>query len=150
MRNFVAIAQVAFLGFDHLDTRVPDIAAVEPFYDLLMPLLGLTHKRYALVNGDDWQEDPAGRHNTIGYIEENAAGRAPHFINFVEDKNMKPVMTRIAFRVAPSTDYDHWMRELDAIGARNVERCADMDAYPAIFFEDPCGTKLELCGRRAG
>lgn len=138
---------MTFLGFDHIDARVPDVSAVEPFYDQLMPLLGLTRKRVAFVNGDDWQEDPPDAHNTIGYIEERADGPS-HFINFVEDSHMNPVLTRIAFRVAASADFDQWVRELEAMGAHNVEKCADMDAYPAVFFEDPCGTKLELCGRK--
>ena len=54
--------------------------------------------------------------------------------------------TRIAFRV----EYKR-MNELIAllgkIGAINVELSETMETYPAVFFEDPAGTKLELIGR---
>jgi len=46
-----------FLGFDHIDTRVRSIQSVEPFYDRLLPALGLTEKRHAFVDdGGDWHD----------------------------------------------------------------------------------------------
>jgi hypothetical protein len=37
---------------------------------------------------------------------------------------------------------------LEDAGACNIEPSAEMSAYPAVFFEDPAGTKLELVARR--
>ena len=59
---------------------------------------------------------------------------------------MRPTLTRIAIRVLTAGELDRWFDALSSIGARNVERSASAD-YPAIFFEDPGGTKLELCAR---
>ena len=36
---------------------------------------------------------------------------------------------------------------LGRIGAVNIELSETMETYPAVFFEDPAGTKLELIGR---
>jgi hypothetical protein len=40
-----------------------------------------------------------------------------------------------------------WEPRLRELGAREIEFSEDMDTYPALFFEDPGGTKLELCAR---
>ena len=61
---------------------------------------------------------------------------------------MQPVKTRIAFRVASKEDLPQWTAFLESIGAVNIEPSAS-EEYPAIFFEDACGTKLELCARLA-
>jgi hypothetical protein len=39
-----------------------------------------------------------------------------------------------------------WDRVLREIGAREVE-LSDEASYPAIFFTDPLGTRLEVCAR---
>ena len=39
-------------------------------------------------------------------------------------------------------------RELASIGAVRIEPSADMESYPALFFEDNAGSRLELCARR--
>jgi catechol 2,3-dioxygenase-like lactoylglutathione lyase family enzyme len=58
---------------------------------------------------------------------------------------MTPVLTRIAFRVGSAAEVEAWAADLPAHGALNVERSEDMAGYPAVFFEDPAGTKLEIC-----
>lgn len=137
-----------FMGFDHVDTRVTSLAAVEPFYDELMPKLGLTNKRFAYVDErGDWHGASAERpYNTVEYIEEREDGAAGRFIGFIEDRAMHPVATRIAFRVDRAS-LTGWIGVLTALGARNVEPSADLEAYPAIFFEDAAGTRLEICAR---
>jgi catechol 2,3-dioxygenase-like lactoylglutathione lyase family enzyme len=139
----------AFLGFDHVDTRVASVAAVEAFYDELMPKLGMPRKRYAFVDaGGDWHTVEAGQtYNAIEYYENAAAGQTPRFIGFIEDTSMPAVKTRIAFRVASPGHLTALADFLRSIGASNVELSADMDQYPAVFFEDPAGTRLELCAR---
>lgn len=138
-----------FEGFDHIDCRVRSLAAVESFYDALMPELGLPHKRYSYVDdAGEWHEiSGAHAHNTVEYFERTQAGEAPFFFGLIERADHQPGLTRIAFRVG----FDR-MLELESllvpIGARNVERSEDLDEYPAVFFEDPQGTKLELVARR--
>lgn len=137
-----------FLGFDHIDARVRSIKSVEPFYDRLLPALGLTDKHLAFVDANgDWHDADAGNYNAAEYHEPAAASRASFFIGFIEDAAMQPVGTRIAFRIAP-TELDRWREELKAMGACNIEPSEDPVEYPALFFEDPGGTKLELVARK--
>lgn len=140
---------VMFSGIDHVDTRVADLAAAEPFYDKLMPYLGLSRKRHARVDDQgDWQTLAAGEpYNAVEYYEDGDSGNVPRFIGFIEDKGMAPPKTRIAFRIAERDRLPSLTALLSDIGAKNVELSADMESYPAIFFEDPAGTCLELCAR---
>jgi hypothetical protein len=138
-----------FVGFDHVDTRVRSLAAVEGFYDRLMPEIGLPEKDCHIVSpAGDWSRAKAGeKYNTIEYHERPADGRPAHFIGFVEDPSMTPVSTRIAFRIGPDSDLDHWIALLGRIGARNIEPSSSYEDWPAVFFEDPAGTKLEVVAR---
>jgi len=137
-----------FLGFDHVDTRVRSLKAVEAFYHRLMPALGLPRAHHAYVDKDGEWDDLRGRpYNVVEFYQE-VTGSAPFFIGIIEDPDMQPVKTRIAFRVASKEDLPQWGGFLESIGAVNVEPSAS-EEYPAIFFEDPCGTKLELCARLA-
>ncbi|MBV8601757.1 MAG: hypothetical protein JO359_09380, partial [Candidatus Eremiobacteraeota bacterium] len=80
-----------FYGFDHVDTRVRSLAAVEPFYDLLMPRLGLVRKRYANVDGDEWSDaEPGGAYNAVEFYQERTGEGAPFFIGLIEDRAMQP------------------------------------------------------------
>lgn len=138
----------SFLGFDHIDTRVRSIKAVEPFYDKLMPALGLPEKSYAHVDSQgEWDEPAADKpYNAVEYHESPKPGVVRHFIGFIEDPTMTPVLTRIAFRAQAPAELERWLVFLSSIGALCVERSAS-EKYPAIFFEDPVGTKLELVAR---
>lgn len=138
-----------FHGFDHIDTRVRSLKSVEPFYDKLMAQLGLPRKHRARVDEHgDWHDADAGKsYNAAEYHEEPVAGRAAFFIGFIEDPTTQPTRTRIAFRV-PQGELGHWSEFLNEIGARNIEPSADLEDYPAVFFEDPVGTKLEVVARR--
>ena len=139
-----------FAGFDHLDVRVLSLAAVEPFFDRLMPLLGLSRKSYALVAGDEWTDlAEGGKHNAVEYFEPRVAGRTARFIGFIEDPQQRASATRIAFAAAGPFDAASWIERLRGLGARAVEPSADLETYPAVFFEDPGGTKFEICARRA-
>lgn len=137
-----------FAGYDHVNCRVASLGAVESFYDALMPELGLPRKRYSYVDeAGDWHEASAEHtYNAIEFYEDAQPDRAPCFVGFIERSDHVAGLTRIAFRVDPGR-----MMELEPflqrVGARNVERSADVESYPAIFFEDPSGTKLELVAR---
>jgi catechol 2,3-dioxygenase-like lactoylglutathione lyase family enzyme len=136
----------AFFGFDHIDCRVRSLAAVEAFYDELMPEIGLPDKQYLYVDpAGEWHED-ADTNNAIGYYEEPYSGKRARFFNIVESPLHRNNETRIAFRVEHSR-LQELVVLLQRIGAENVDT-SDMDSgYPAVYFEDPAGTKLELLGR---
>jgi catechol 2,3-dioxygenase-like lactoylglutathione lyase family enzyme len=137
-----------FLGVDHIDVRVRSLLDAEPFYDRLLPPLGLVRKTHSVVDHDgSWADaEPGGPHNVAEYFEEGVEG-APRFLGVIEDSAMASSQTRIALRVASREALLEWAGRLHAIGAQNVEVSEDLEAYAAIFFEDPCGTRLELCAR---
>ncbi|MBC5811094.1 MAG: hypothetical protein GIW95_09650 [Candidatus Eremiobacteraeota bacterium] len=138
-----------FLGFDHIDTRVSSLAAVERFYDCLLPALGLAEKKHSHVDADgEWHNvDETHIPNAAEWFETAESGDTPVFMGVIEDPLMEPTATRIAFRIGSRAELEGWFERLGEFGAQKVERSADMEAYPAIFFEDPAGTKLELCTR---
>ncbi len=143
-----AAAMNDFGGFDHIDTRVRSLAAVESFYDALMPALGLGEKRYAFVDAaGDWHDGTAQGHNAVEYYEAARDAAVRHFIGFIEDPQHVAGKTRIAFRV-PRDRFDALEKLVAAHGAHDVERSEDMAQYPAIFFADPAGTPLEFVARR--
>jgi catechol-2,3-dioxygenase len=139
-----------FLGFDHIDLRVSSLGAVEKFYDALLPMLGLTRKKYSHVDANgEWHEPSDDKpYNAAEYYEDPKSGTAALFIGVIEAPATRPTASRIAFRVASRTALEGWERDLASLGAARIEPSADMEAYPAIFFEDPAGTCLELCARR--
>jgi len=141
----------AFLGFDHIDCRVRSIAAVEPFYDVFLSALGLERKSYAHVDaGGEWHKPGEDKPpNAVEYYEAAHPDRPSSFIGFIERPDHVHPLTRIAFRIEPSR-VDELRDVLRRAGARAVETSEDFDAYPAIFFEDPGGTKLEIVARRPG
>jgi catechol 2,3-dioxygenase-like lactoylglutathione lyase family enzyme len=140
-----------FLGFDHVDTRVRSLTAVEAFYDKLMPEIGLPEKDCHIVDvAGDWRRaGPGENYNTIEYHEKPSDQRPAHFIGFVEDPAMKPISTRVAFRIASVDELDHWISLLGRIGACNIEPSSSYEDWPAVFFEDPAGTKLEIVARES-
>ena len=141
--------QQQFLGFDHIDTRVRRLKDVEEFYQRLMPALGLPNAHYAYVDErGEWDYDLSAHPYNVVEFHQEVAGQAAFFIGFIEDPNMHAVNTRIAFRVASKEDLPRWHAFLESIGAVNIEPSLS-EGYPAIFFEDACGTKLEICARLA-
>ena len=139
----------AFHGFDHIDVRVKSLPAVESFYDALLAEIGLPRKRRSHVDADgEWQEaDDVRPYNVAEYYEEPAPGKVAFFIGIIEDQAMEPTKTRIAFRLQSRGALDRMKVRLHELGARRIEPSEDMEAYPAIFFEDAVGTKLEVCAR---
>jgi hypothetical protein len=109
----------------------------------------LTFKTQAHVDAaGDWHEPGPGKApNASEYYETPEPGNAAFFIGIIEDATMTATRTRIAFRVS-ATELAGWEQRLRDLGARNIERSADLEAYPAIFFEDPLGTRLEVCARK--
>jgi catechol 2,3-dioxygenase-like lactoylglutathione lyase family enzyme len=140
---------VKLRGLDHADIRVPSIAAIEAFYDAVLPALGLSRKTESHVDseGEWWPVDPARPRNVIEYHTPIEAGAPGWFVGFIEDPGMIATATRIAF----AADGEAGLQALETLvrgaGGRVVEWSSD-ENYPALFFEDPGGTRLEICARR--
>jgi catechol 2,3-dioxygenase-like lactoylglutathione lyase family enzyme len=135
------------LGLDHVDMRVPALGAVEKFYDAFAERLGLKTKRFAKVGfgGSSWEDGSPDDYNAVEYYADPVPGSARVFFGVIEEVDAQPSKTRIAFAV-PEDELDEWATFLPGIGAREIER-GDPD-YPAVFFTDPLGTRLEVCARR--
>jgi len=129
------------LGLDHADIRVRSLVAVEPFYDAVLPALGLTRKTESHVGLDgEWYDvDPSRPRNVVEYLG--------WFVGFIEDVAMVATRTRIAFALDREDDLAEIEGLVRGAGGRVVEWSID-ESYPALFFEDPTGTRLEICARR--
>jgi hypothetical protein len=137
------------LGLDHADIRVPSLSAVEAFYDALLPALGLSRKSQSHVGTDgEWYDvDEAHPRNVAEYHSPIVAGSPGWFVGFIEDPGMKPGKTRIAFALDAEANLAAVESLVHEAGGRVVEWSIE-PGYPALFFEDPAGTCLEVCARR--
>ncbi len=134
---------MAFAGFDHVDVRVPSLAAVEAFYGAFLPRLGLSRTSYAYVDPrGEWNDGTPERYNAIEWYEADAVGR-PLFVGIIEDQDMAVSRTRLAFRVAGRAELDGWLPVLRELGARGLE-IEERETSTSLFFTDPLGTRLEL------
>jgi catechol 2,3-dioxygenase-like lactoylglutathione lyase family enzyme len=135
-------------GLDHADIRVRSIAEVEQFYDALLPALGLRVKMEFHVAPDDEIYDigPGRPRNVIEYHTPAAPGERYWFVGFIEESSTAAVGTRIAFALEDESAIPEVEALLRRVGARVIE--PGSETYPAIFFEDPIGTRLEICARR--
>ena len=124
---------------DHIDLRVPDLAAATPFYEALLPALGFTHR----VEIEGWLQFEAAADPSPA---DSLA--ATDFFGLTEDPAHRPNATRIAFRAASREKLGALAELLPRIGAKNIEG-PDLDAsdYYAVYFEDPFGNRLEICHR---
>jgi catechol 2,3-dioxygenase-like lactoylglutathione lyase family enzyme len=136
-------------GLDHADIRVRSIAAVEAFYDAVLPALGLPVKTPAHVAADgEWHDvSPDRPPNAVEYHSTAEKGARYWFVGFIEDASTAAVGTRIAFALDDESALTEVEALLRAAGARVLEP-SEADWYPAVFFEDPVGTRLEICARR--
>jgi catechol 2,3-dioxygenase-like lactoylglutathione lyase family enzyme len=141
--------RMKLLGLDHADIRVPAIAAVEAFYDALFPVLGLARKSESHVGSDgEWYDVEATRpRNVIEYHTPIETGSSGWFVGLIEDAGMIPTKTRIAFALDSEQNLKDVERLVRDAGGKIVEWSVD-ESYPALFFEDPSGTRLEICARR--
>lgn len=118
--------------YDHIDLRVPDLAAAGPFYQALLPALGFTRND----SNERWLEFEAEEDGIVDFfaITESAA----HL----------PNETRIAFWAESPAQVDRLAALIIHHGGRNVEGPAfEYPHYYAVFFEDPCGNRFEICHR---
>lgn len=118
--------------FDHIDLRVPRLAEVVTFYELLLPALGFTQRK-----------------NVEGWLEFEAEGnQATEFFGITESAAHVVNENRIAFWAETEADVDRVAGVAASAGANNIEGPMDYaPGYYAAFFEDPCGNRLEVCHR---
>jgi predicted lactoylglutathione lyase len=120
---------------DHIDLRVPNLSAVRPFYAALLPALGFTRD----VSDDKWLQLEAA----------SASGRPGEFFGITESVRHVPNETRIAFGAGSTEEVDRLAEVVRRAGGRNIEGPGydEGPGYYAVFFEDPCGNRLEICHR---
>jgi catechol 2,3-dioxygenase-like lactoylglutathione lyase family enzyme len=122
--------------YDHIDLRVPELAEARPFYEMLLPTLGFIRK----TEIPDWVQYEAAAPDN---------GPAP-FFGVTESPGHVPNENRIAFWVKDPAEVDRLSVIAVHAGARNVEGPGwEDETYYAVFFEDPCGNRLEICHRFA-
>lgn len=120
--------------YDHIDLRVRNLSEARPFYEMLLPALGFT--RDATVEG---------------WLQYEAAGAdgATEFFGVTESPQHVANECRIAFWAESISEVDRLAQIAVRAGARNVEGpfVYETPNYYAVFFEDPCGNRLEICYR---
>jgi predicted enzyme related to lactoylglutathione lyase len=118
--------------YDHIDLRVPRLADAASFYESLLPALGFT--RDAGVEG---------------WLQFEAAGAdVSEFFGVTESPGHLPNENRIAFWAESASEIDRLAEVARRAGARNIEGPMQYEpGYYAVFFEDPCGNRLEICHR---
>jgi catechol 2,3-dioxygenase-like lactoylglutathione lyase family enzyme len=122
--------------YDHIDLRVRSLAEVSEFYETLLPALGFT--RDARIAG--WLQYEAIAPN----------GGVGEFFGVTESARHMTNENRVAFWAESPAEVDRLAEVASRAGARNVEGPVWEDAtYYAVFFEDPCGNRLEFCYRAA-
>jgi predicted enzyme related to lactoylglutathione lyase len=118
--------------YDHIDLRVPRLAEVTSFYEVLLPALGFTRD----VRVEGWLQFEA------------ADGDITEFFGVTETPGHVANENRIAFWAASTEEVDRLAEIAVRAGARNVEGPMPYEAgYYAVFFEDPCGNRFEACHR---
>lgn len=125
--------------FDHLDLRVSNRKAAESFYDVIMPVLGFPVK---------------GVTGHCAYYEATSDHPKPEFVALVEEMEHVANSSRVAFWSDSVEGVDAVGALLAEAGAKNIEGplfCPEYSpTYYAVFFEDPCGNRLEVTCRIAG
>jgi predicted lactoylglutathione lyase len=123
------------LLYDHIDLRVNDLAKVRPFYKTLLPALGFRRE----TKIPDW----------LSYSAEGSDKGPAKFFGVTESPGHVANENRIAFWAESPAEVDRLAAVANRAGARNVEGPGWEDkTYYAVFFEDPCGNRLEICHRK--
>ena len=120
--------------YDHIDLRVRSLSKARPFYEMLLPALGFTREA-----------------NIEGWLQFEAAGAdgATEFFGVTESPQHVANECRIAFWADSISEVDKLAEIAVRAGARNVEGPMMYEAphYYAVFFEDLCGNRFEVCYR---
>jgi predicted lactoylglutathione lyase len=118
--------------YDHIDLRAPQLAGVSSFYEVLLPALGFTRN----VRVEDWLQFEA------------ADADITEFFGVTESPGHVANENRIAFWAESPSEVDRLAEVARHAGARHIEGPMQYArGYYAVFFEDPCGNRLEVCHR---
>jgi predicted lactoylglutathione lyase len=119
---------------DHIDLRVPNLSVARPFYAVLLPALGFSKD----VSDETWFQ-----------LEAESPSGFGEFFGITESPGHVPNETRIAFWAESTAEVDRLAEVVRRAGGRNIEGPGydEGPGYYAVFFEDPCGNRLEVCHR---
>jgi predicted enzyme related to lactoylglutathione lyase len=118
--------------YDHVDLRVPQLARVTSFYERLLPALGFTRE----VRVEGWLQFEA------------AGADISEFFGVTESRGHVANENPIAFWAESASEVDRLAEVARHAGAHNIEGPMQYErGYYAVFFEDPCGNRLEVCYR---
>ncbi|HTL59120.1 MAG TPA: VOC family protein [Candidatus Limnocylindrales bacterium] len=120
---------------DHIDLRVSSLTIARPFYNILLPALGFIKD----VSDETWFQFEAEGRSSPG-----------EFFGITESPSHVANETRIAFWAESTTEVDRLAEIVRRAGGCNIEGPGDGESpgYYALFFEDPCGNRLEICHRK--
>src|SRR6058998_4106153 len=120
--------------YDHIDLRVRSLSEARPFYEVLLPALGF--RRDVRIEG--WLQ-----------FESDDADGVTEFFGVTESPQHVANECRVAFWADSISEVDNLAEIAVRVGARNVEGPMMYEAphYYAVFFEDPCGNRFEICYR---
>ena len=120
--------------FDHIDLRVSNLSEARLFYGVLLPALGFSKD----VSDETWFQ-----------FETESPSGAGSFFGITESSHHVPNETRIAFWAESTSEVDRLSEVICRVGGRNIEGPGYDEGpdYYAVFFEDLCGNRLEICHR---
>jgi len=124
--------------YDHIDLRVRSLSEARPFYEALLPALGFTRD----VRIEGWLQ-----------FESHDADGVTEFFGVTESPQHVANECRVAFWADSISEVDKLAEIAVRAGARNIEGPAyeipqpGETGYYAVFFEDSCGNRLEVCHR---
>lgn len=122
--------------FQHIDLRVNDIDEAWEFYRQILPPIGFEQS---------WKGENFRGFDAHGTLPDQA------WFGFTEDKKHHANANRISFWAESRARVDELAKILKDAGARNISgprACPEYSrTYYAVFFEDPCGNRLEVCFR---
>lgn len=121
---------------DHIDLRVPSLMAAKPFYGMLLPALGFSNE----VSVEKWFT-----------FEGKSRPGTNEFFGITESPRHVPNETRIAFWAGSTAHVDRLAEVVRQASGRRIEGPGydEGPGYYAVFFEDPCGNRLEICHRES-
>jgi catechol 2,3-dioxygenase-like lactoylglutathione lyase family enzyme len=123
-------------GIAHVMLTVSDFEACLPFYDRLLPFLGLT----PVLRTDEMLYCVGGR-TAVGIVRGDASHRDERFVQ------RRVGLHHVCFRARERGDVDALHAFLVELGATIVHAPEDgmwAPGYYSVLFEDPDGIRLEM------